>query len=202
MTPIISHRHFWGECLSTKFEKPYITPFSIRPLWEPRGPLCRMLASMNNLYTPLSCSKLLAVSIIEMAGARFSLSQTEVNLYEVGFLRHLYGTSPRVLVWVWWYHVQMEESRTVPHKEIWHCHAQNAKRDSSSEDFLASKVTHTSTNTHEQSGTVFFFLKQVFRHTRTSVNTQLICHATIQAKVLETPVWSDPPASECIVHEG
>lgn len=115
-----------GVCLSLKFEKPDITPFSIRALWEPRGPLCRMLASMNNLYTPLSCSKLLAVSIIEMAGARFSLSQEEVNLYEVGFLRHLYRTSPRVLVWVWWYHVPVEESRAVTHKDIWHCHAQNA----------------------------------------------------------------------------
>lgn len=57
-----------------------------------------MLGSMNSVHTPLSCSKLLAVSIIEMAGARFSLSQEEVNLHEVSSLRHLYHTSPRVLI--------------------------------------------------------------------------------------------------------
>lgn len=50
---------------------------------------------MNNLYTPLSCSKLLAVSIIEMAGARFFLSQEEVNLCEVAFLRDLELTTLR-----------------------------------------------------------------------------------------------------------
>lgn len=82
-----------------------------------------MLASMNNLYTPLSCSKLLAVSIIEMAGARFFLSQEEVNLCEVAFLRDLELTTLRD----WWYHVR--ESWAVTHKDIWHCHAQNAKSD-------------------------------------------------------------------------
>lgn len=62
-----------------------------------------MLASMDNLYTPLSSSKLLAIEIIEMADARFlkffySLSREEGNLYEVGFLRHLYRPSLRELI--------------------------------------------------------------------------------------------------------
>jgi len=52
---------FGGECLSAEVVKPEITPFSIRALWKPKGPLCRLFASMNNLYTPFSCSMLLAI---------------------------------------------------------------------------------------------------------------------------------------------
>lgn len=66
---------FGRENLSAGLEKPNVTPsFPLGALLEASVPLYRMLASMNNRRALRSCSKLLAVSIIEMAVAMFFTS--------------------------------------------------------------------------------------------------------------------------------